>query len=127
MPVAQAVLERFEVPAGRGLSTVTAKLAVREIPAARLGRDKVQFEPAAGEVQTQAGSLFVGSKTVWPGTVSVRVTRVAPWLPVFWTATEKRRVVPGVPSPEVRVFATLSAGTPAVGIVTEWQIGRGIG
>jgi hypothetical protein len=118
---AQAVLAIVVTPAGRGLTTATAKGAVRLLPAARVGRVKLQAEPAAGELQLQAGSLFVGSKVVLAGTVSRTLTRAAPWLPVFWTATEKRRVVPGVPSPEARVLVTFKAGRPFVGMVTVWQ------
>src|SRR5436305_4273018 len=85
---AQAVLAICMTPAGSGLSTVTAKGAVRLAPAARVGRFNEQFEMAAGELHVQAGSLLAGSKVVWAGTTSWRLTRLAPWFPVFWTTTE---------------------------------------
>jgi hypothetical protein len=62
--LAQAVFERVVTPAGRGLTTVTAKAAVRVLPAARLGSVNVQVELPTGEVHRQAGSLLAGSKVV---------------------------------------------------------------
>jgi hypothetical protein len=75
-----AVLEIWVTPAATGLTTVTAKVAVRSplVPAtAPIAR--VQVEPALlSGAQTQPAVLAPALNVVFAGTVSVSTTPVAP-------------------------------------------------
>src|SRR5882724_4924204 len=75
-----AVLSIWVTLAARGLSTVTAKVAVwLPPPAASEPTARVQVEPALLlGVQTQPGVLAPALNVVWVGTVSVITTPVAP-------------------------------------------------
>ncbi len=57
---------------------------------------RVQVAPAvpAGGVQDQPVVLWPAEKVVWAGTVSVRVTAAASWLPVLVTVSWKGRRAP---------------------------------
>src|ERR671918_919332 len=77
-----AVLAICVTPAGSGLATVTANVAEPPAEAATLPMASVQVEPALlfGE-QDQPAVLAPALKVVFAGTVSVRITPVAPMLP----------------------------------------------
>src|SRR3954468_10623643 len=62
------------MPAGTGLSTVTAKMALLDAPAARLPIANVQLVPA----QLQPGALVAALNVVLAGTVSCKTTPVRP-------------------------------------------------
>src|SRR4051812_38109868 len=62
-----ALLEIWLTPAGSGVSTTTAKIAVRVAPAARLPTFRVQVAPA----QLQPAVLAAALKLVLAGSVSV--------------------------------------------------------
>src|SRR4029077_6904474 len=80
----QAVLVKGVTPAGRGSSIVTAKIRLAVPPApAREGRVRVQVDRGVVARQDQSGELAAALKVVLSGTVSVRATLVADWLPVF--------------------------------------------
>ncbi len=86
---AQAVLAIEVTPAGRGLSTASAKLAPVEEPAGRAGRPRVQVLPGPMPgAQVQPAVLEPAAKVVLGGTVSVNVNAAASWLPVLATASE---------------------------------------
>lgn len=120
---AQAVFWTLVTPAGRGLSTATAKDRESEAsPPARVPRVRVQVDPAVGAVHDHPGELAAAEKVVLAGTVSVRTTPAAPWLPLLVVVRVKTRVVPGVPVPEVRVFFNESAGVPCAGVFTVLQL-----
>ena len=74
-----ALFTTWVMPAGTGLSTVTAKVALLDAPAARLPILKVQLGPA----QTQPGALAAALKLVFVGTVSCKTTPVSPTPPLL--------------------------------------------
>src|SRR5919106_609582 len=77
-----AVFAICVTPAGKGLATVTANVAEPPAEAATEPTASVQVEPALlfGE-QDQPAVLAPALKVVFAGTVSVRITPVAPMLP----------------------------------------------
>ena len=71
-------------PAGTGFTTVTAKVALPEPPAASAPSARVQLLPALLlGVQAQPAVLAPALNVVLAGTVSVSTTPVAPWPPAF--------------------------------------------
>src|SRR6266508_1968594 len=84
LALAMAVLLIWVTPAGTGLSTVSAKLAVPPAPPAKLPIERVQLVPAALPLaQLQPALLAAASNVVLAGTVSVSTTPVRPTLPVL--------------------------------------------
>src|SRR4051794_27371278 len=73
-----ALLSIWLTPAGSGVATVTAKIALRVTPAARLPASRVQVAPA----QLQPAELAAALKLVLAGSVSVSTRLVRVTLPV---------------------------------------------
>src|SRR5215213_4708285 len=123
-----AVLAICVTPAGSGLVTVTANVALPPPAAATEPTASVQVEPALlFGAQTQPPVLAPALNVVFAGTVSVSTTPVAPRLPVLEYVSVKATVPPGATEEPPSLLVTERSGAPVTGVVSLPELLPGVG